>query len=121
MGAPDIIRRFCFHLAGQQQLSLHPGIAWGSVGSRLTDMPPTGDAFDSSSALMKWTLSAWREFVYGLLAGDSVPAGHMLYFMDILDEHVLNSEYVHRWCRTSKCETNGGKFRDQQILFTVIL
>lgn len=42
--------------------SLQPGLAWSSVGSHLTNQPPTGDVFDSSGFLMKWTLSACREF-----------------------------------------------------------
>lgn len=86
MDIPDTERLFCHYLvkpaAGLQLVclalsspSLQPGLAWSSVGSHLTNQPPTGDVFDSSGFLMKWTLSACREnYVYWPLAGDRDPA-----------------------------------------------
>lgn len=81
----DTERLFCYNLASSRSsshtprsvfASLQPGLAWSSVGSHLTNQPPTGDVFDSSGFLMKWTLSACREFCL-LLAGARDPARHM--------------------------------------------
>lgn len=47
--------------------ALQPGLGWSSVGSYLSNQPPTEDVFDSLGFLMKWKLSA---YIFWTLARD---------------------------------------------------
>ena len=47
--------RFSSHAPRSAFASLQPELAWSSVGNHLTNQPPTGDVFDSSSFLIKWS------------------------------------------------------------------